>query len=376
MKETRIHFQWSGKPPRARFGTGVSLHSHTLHSRESLDFIYRIAKNCSAVDWALRRGEARYEFLHGRKLDLRRGWWTPPLAPQAAYSVEFDQIRSMGLAPIVSLTDHDDIEAPMALQATESSRDIPVSVEWTVPFRNTFFHLGVHNIPAGSARATMDRLKAFTELPQESELQSILAGLHAEPGMLTIFNHPLWDEMGIGPEQHRTSALAFLSTYGEYLHAVELNGLRPWSENASVIRMAHELAKPVISGGDRHALEPNAMLNLTNAHDFAEFTDEVRDGWSDVLIASHYRTAHATRIFHNILDVLRTYENHGLGWTKWSDRVFYTLDDGATASLSQLFGDRPPFSVGVFAGFMHFAGQPPMRYALRAAALGTENVLL
>jgi hypothetical protein len=375
MKETHIHFQWSEKRPHAQFRAGVSLHSHTLHSRESLDFIYRIAKNCAAVGWALRRGEARYEVLHGTPLDLRRGWWTPPLAPRDAHSVEFDQISSMGLAPIVSLTDHDDIEAPMSLQAMEASRDIPVSVEWTVPFRNTFFHLGVHNIPASGASATMDRLKLFTENPQESELQAILAGLHDDPGMLTIFNHPLWDETGIGPEQHRTSALAFLSQYGEYLHAVELNGLRPWRENASVIRMARELAKPVISGGDRHALEPNATLNLTNACNFAEFADEVRDGWSDVLIASHYRTAHATRIFHNILDVLRTYENHRLGWAKWSDRVFYTLDDGATASLSQLFGDRPPFSVGVFAGFMHFAGQPTMRYALRAAALRPEQVL-
>ncbi|MBZ5636432.1 MAG: hypothetical protein LAO55_25185 [Acidobacteriia bacterium] len=376
MKETRIHFQWSEKTPQARFGTGVSLHSHTLHSHESLDFIYRIAKNCAAVGWALRRGEARYEYLHGTPLDLRRGWWTPPLAPQDAYSVEFDQISSMGLAPIVSLTDHDDIKAPMSLQAIEVSRNIPVSVEWTVPFMNTFFHLGVHNIPTSRALATMDRLKAFTERPTDSELHAILAGFHSEPGMLTIFNHPLWDEMGIGPEQHRTSALAFLSQYGENLHAVELNGLRPWRENASVIRMARELAKPVISGGDRHALEPNATLNLTNARDFAEFAAEIRDGWSDVLIASHYRTAHATRIFHNILDVLRTYENHGLGWTKWSDRVFYTLDDGATASLAQLWGDRPPLSVGVFAGFMHFAGQPRMQYALRAAALGAENVLL
>lgn len=362
MKETRVHLQWSKTAPQARFSTGVSLHSHTLHSLESLDFIYRLARKCPAVGWALRRGEAHYQSLHGSPLDLRRGWWTPPLAPRDAHAVELDQIQSMGLAPIVSLTDHDDIDAPMALQAIQPSRKIPVSVEWTVPFRNTIFHLGVHNIPASRARMTMDHLKAFTERPRASELQSILASLHADPGMLTIFNHPLWDEMGIGAEQHRTSALAFLSQYGEYLHAVELNGLRPWQENASVIRMARELSKPVISGGDRHALEPNATLNLTNAGDFAEFAGEVRSGWSDVLVASHYRTAHAVRIVRNILDVLRPYENHGLGWTKWPDRVFYTPREGKTASLSQLFGERSPVSVGVLAGFMRCAGQPPARY--------------
>ena len=355
MKRTRIHFQSPAEKPRARFATAVSLHSHTLHSRESLDFFYRIARHCAPARWVLRRGEARYQSRHGVPLDLRRGWWTPPLAPRDAYSVEFDQISSMGLAPIVSLTDHDDIEAPMSLQAIEASRNIPVSVEWTVPFRNTFFHLGVHNLPPNRARAMMDRLRAFTERPRECDLRAILADLHAEPGTLNVFNHPLWDETGIGTEQHRTAALALLSQHGEYLHAIELNGLRPWRENASAIRLASDWAKPVISGGDRHVIEPNATLNLTNAGCFAEFASEIRSGWSDVLLASHYRTPYAMRVFHNILDVFRTYENHGLGWTDWSDRVFYTLHDGTIASLSQLWGNCPPFPVGAFAGFMHLA---------------------
>jgi len=376
MNGTRIHFQWSAGKPQAKFGTAVSLHSHTLHSREPLDLFYRIAKKCAPARWALRRAEDRYQFLHGVPLDLRRGWWTPPLAPRDAYAVEFDQISSMGLAPIVSLTDHDDIEAPMSLQAMEDPQNIPISVEWTVPFRNTFFHLGVHNLPPSRARAWMDQLKAFTERPLESDLRAILASLHAEPGTLTVFNHPLWDEMGIGTEQHRASAIALLSQYGEYLHAIELNGLRPWSENSSAIRLARDWAKPVISGGDRHVIEPNATLNLTNARGFGEFAAEIRGGWSNVLLASHYRASHATRVFHNILDVFRTYENHQLGWTDWSDRVFYTLHDGTNASLSQLWEDGPPFSVGVVAGFMRIAGQPSMRYAVRAAALGAENVLL
>ena len=109
MNSTRIHFQWSAEKPQARFGTGVSLHSHTLHSRELLDFIYRIARHCAPARWALRRSEARYQFLHGVPLDLSHGWWTPPLGPRDAYSVEFDQISSLGLDPIVSLTDHDPI---------------------------------------------------------------------------------------------------------------------------------------------------------------------------------------------------------------------------------------------------------------------------
>jgi len=354
---SRIHFQWSTEKPQARFGTGVSLHSHTLHSREPLDFIYRIARHRAPVRWALRRSEARYQSLHGIPLDLRRGWWTPPLGPRDAYSVEFDQIHSLGLNPVVSLTDHDDIEAPMSLQTVETSRDIPVSVEWTVPFRNTFFHLGVHNFPPSRARSWMDHLRAFTERPIESGLREILAGLNAEPGVLTVFNHALWDEMGIGTDLHRTAAVAFLSQYGEYVHAVELNGLRPWRENSSVIRLARDCSKPVISGGDRHVTEPNACVNLTNASSFAEFAAEIRSGWSDVLLASRYRTPHATRVFHNIVDVFRTYENHPLGWTDWSDRVFYTAPDGLVASLSQLWQDGPPASVEMVVGFMQIAAR-------------------
>ena len=355
MKGTRIHFQRSGEKTQARFGGAVSLHSHTLHSREPLDFFYRIAKHCAPMRWALRRIEARHRLLHGTPLDLRRGWWTPPLAPGEAYSVEFKQISSMSLAPIVSLTDHDDIEAPLSLQSSDRFHKIPISVEWTVPFRNTFFHLGVHNLPSSRARAWMDRLKAFTKSPRENELGAILAALHAEPGTLSVFNHPLWDESGIGSEQHRTAAIALLSGYGEHLHAVELNGLRPWSENLSAIRLARDWEKPVVSGGDRHVTEPNATLNLTNAEGFAEFADEIRCGCSDVLLASHYRTAHTVRVFRNILGVFRTYEDHPLGWTDWSDRIFYIRHDGTTTSLAQVWENGRPFPVDVFAGFMHFA---------------------
>jgi hypothetical protein len=125
----------------------------------------------------------------------------------------------------------------------------------------------------------------------------------------------------------------------------------------------------VISGGDRHVFEPNACLNLTHANNFAEFAAEIRGGWSDVLLASHYRTLHSVRVVHNVLDVFRPYENHRLGWTDWSDRVFYTRENGTVAALSQLWEDHPPFPVGVVAGFLQFAGQRPMRYALRQSSV-------
>ena len=164
MKTTRFHFEWAPDKETARFGTGVSLHSHTLHSKESLDFIYNAARHSWLLRAAIRKGEARYSaYYHGKPLDFRRGWWTPPLAPLDAYALEAGQIRGFGLGTaIVSLTDHDDIEAPMSLQAVDAARATPVSVEWTVPFDSTYFHIGVHNLPPSGARGWMDRLGQFT----------------------------------------------------------------------------------------------------------------------------------------------------------------------------------------------------------------------
>ena len=133
MIHSKIHLHWRAQPPCARFRTGVSLHSHTLHSREGLDFISQAARRAPLLASALRRGERDYLRIHGVPLDLSRGWWTPPLGPHDAWTLERSQIESLGMNALVSLTDHDDIEAPTSLQLLEQCRGVPISVEWTVP---------------------------------------------------------------------------------------------------------------------------------------------------------------------------------------------------------------------------------------------------
>jgi hypothetical protein len=354
----------------------VSLHSHTVHSKESLDFLYDIARHCGILRFALKRGENQYRERHGVALDLRRGWWTPPLAPLDAYQVEATQIESLGLAPMVSLTDHDDIEAPMSLQAVDPSRDVPISVEWTMPYGPTFFHVGVHNLPPRRARGIMATLEAFTERPCDTRARDILSWLDSLPGVLLVFNHPLWDEKGVGSIPHETAALRLLHQCGQFLHAIEMNGLRPWHENRRAIDLAKEWNKPVVAGGDRHAVEPNVVLNLTEAQTFAEFCQEVRDGQSDVLVTEQYRQAHASRILHNIVDVLQCYDNHGFGWREWPDRVFYNCKDDVVRSLRELWADHTPTAVRVFSGFMRLAGNGPIRNAMRAFSGRAEQVVL
>ena len=116
MKHTRIHLEWCGNPVR-RFRTGVSLHSHTLHSHETLAFIYRLAERIACLRWVLRGGETQYRLRHEHSLDLGRAWWTPPCAPRDAWQLETSQIQErLQLNALVSLTDHDCIEAPLSLQ--------------------------------------------------------------------------------------------------------------------------------------------------------------------------------------------------------------------------------------------------------------------
>ena len=145
--QPNIHLEKNGFAAE-RFRMGVSLHSHTLHSHEPLAPIYRYARKIGPVRMALERCLRQFSRANGgRPLDLSRAYWTPPLAPHDAWQLEHDHIRErFGLGALVSLTDHDSIEAPMTLRVLDCFRELPVSVEWTVPYREKFFHLGVHNI--------------------------------------------------------------------------------------------------------------------------------------------------------------------------------------------------------------------------------------
>ncbi len=162
-----IHLQWKDGAAAGRFRTGVSLHSHTLHSRESLDFIYHAATRVPLLSAAIRHGERLYRERHGATLDLTRGWWTPPLGAHDSWLLEKSQIEELDQNAIVSLTDHDNIDAPVSLQVLEECRGTPISVEWTVRFAPTFFHLGVHNLPPGRARELWAAMDAYRENPAE-----------------------------------------------------------------------------------------------------------------------------------------------------------------------------------------------------------------
>src|SRR5262245_36224928 len=153
MRANTIQFAWRDTLAAARFRSGVSLHGHTMHSQECLSFLPRYLHYVPGISHWVRDLQRRPEAV-----DFSRAWWAPPLSPASALQLEREQIAGLNLHPLVSLSDHDDIEAGLALGVTHDPRETPISVEWTVPYQRTFFHLGIHNIPRVAARAWMNAM--------------------------------------------------------------------------------------------------------------------------------------------------------------------------------------------------------------------------
>ena len=153
MSVATISYLWRDPNAPRGFRSGVSLHSHTNQSRETLDFLANFGNQVPVMRPLMARLEQRSEQKYGLRVDYGASFWTPPMTPKLAFDLESRQIEKLGLVPMVSLSDHDNIQAPMLLRSVPSARHIPVSVEWTVPYGDLqSFHLGVHNLP--SARAT------------------------------------------------------------------------------------------------------------------------------------------------------------------------------------------------------------------------------
>src|SRR5579871_6025239 len=163
MAQSTISYLWCDQRAAHGYRTGVSLHSHTNQSKETLSFLANIGSRYSIMRPLLARLERRSEINHGVRVNYAAAYWTPPLTPKLAFDLESAQIENLDLAPMVSLSDHDNINAPMLLRTVPSARGIPVSVEWSVPYGDVqSFHLGVHNLPSARAAKWMRILEDYT----------------------------------------------------------------------------------------------------------------------------------------------------------------------------------------------------------------------
>jgi hypothetical protein len=372
--QRKVSCLWKEPAAPEAYRTGVSLHSHTNHSKEGLYFIVEYAARHAVLRRSLAAEERRAVREGSTRVDFSRAYWTPPLPPLAAFELEKNQIeRELGLGSMVSITDHDNIEAPMLLRVVPEARRVPVSVEWTVPYKDATFHLGVHNLPSGGAESIMQQLREFTLRPADEKLKELLASLHENPDVLIVLNHPMWDLAGIGRECHERTLRGMLCEQGQYLHALELSGIRSWEENRAVLHLAEACNSIVLSGGDRHGCEPNASLNLTNAESFSEFVHEVRkERRSHVLFMPQYDEPHVLRILQTLLDVIREYPDYSSGSRRWDERVFHPDQVGVVRPLAALW-QRPPYYVRHFFSLVRLLEMAPVRTALRLALARPEQ---
>jgi hypothetical protein len=333
-----VLYQWRNTEVTTGFRSGVSLHSHTNQSRETLKFLALLGTRYSFMRRLMHRLEERSEANHGMRVDYGLSYWTPPMPPKLAFDLESDQIGNLGLEPIVSLTDHDSIQAALLLQTVWGKQDSPISVEWTVPYGTQAFHLGVHNLPSATACDWMEILAAHTAHPSGPQLKDILAALCAEPGVLVIFNHPNWDLYRVGEEVHIHLVNEFLREQSRWIHAIELNGLRNWRENRDALRLAERWRMASISGGDRHGLEPNANINLTHASCFDEFVREIRDDkMSRILFMPQYAQPWKHRILRSAIDAVAHYPHFPQGSQSWDERVYHPDANGVVRPLASLW---------------------------------------
>lgn len=357
------------------FRGGVSLHGHTRHSQESLGFIGKFLQQRGLSRSWIEDKRSRCWRSTGIALDFERAYWTPPLCERRAYEVESRQIQGLGLEPMVSLSDHNSIEACVLLRDDPALPDLPISTEWTVPFGAAVFHLGVHNLPRHLAESLMEAMHKATAAADEKRTFELLADLAANPEVLLVFNHPLWNFMDISRERFNSELSRFLRSANQYLHAFEINGMRNHQENRGAVNLAEDWNQVVISGGDRHGCEPNAMLNLTNAGSFSEFVEEIRVGRrSTILIMPQYAEPLPWRFYLNFTHVVADYPHHPEGRRTWDERTFHPDREGNTVAIAKLWKEGPPEFLKAAFGAALMATHLPVRGMLRR--WGNESELL
>jgi hypothetical protein len=370
MQQARISYSWLQSNAARGYRSGVSLHSHTNQSKETLDFLAAMANDYKPLRPFFARREEKARENHGIELDYAAGYWTPPLTPRMAFDLEQKQIEDQLNVPgLVSLSDHDNINAPLLLRTVPSARHIPVSVEWTAPYADTAFHLGIHNLPSARAVELMSVLNEFTSAPSDSRLTVLLAELHSLPDVLIIFNHPLWDLYRIGQGLHRQRVEQFLAINNQFMHAFELNGLRDWPENREAAQLAQKWNQLTISGGDRHGIEPNANVNLSHATSFTEFVHEIRyDRISHMHFMPQYAEPWKHRILQSTLDAIREYPDFPQGMRHWDERVFHPDAQGEVRPVSELWpAGRAPYYMRYALHIVRMLGTAPVSGSLRYA---------
>lgn len=377
VENKNISFLKPGERLDGAARSGVSLHCHTLHSRELLDFVPYYAERIPVVSYFVQRDRKRCEREGITPPDLKSGFWTPPLNGSQVFEMETISLLNLGLESMVSITDHDSISANMQIRGEVPEGVAPISMEWTVPYDNAFFHVGVHNLPHERAEAITADLLDYTHaegVPDNDRLTGLFTMLGEIDGVLVVLNHPIWDIEMIGQELHERALRRFLADHAGSIHAIEVNGFRTWSENQTAIELAESLGLPIVSGGDRHCMHSNTMFNLTDAGSFDEFVHEIRhDHKSSIAVRPEYHVPLPSRQLASIAQILGKYPHFEEGRRTWAERVYLDSDGSGIKTLAEHWNGKPPVWTTAAIWAVNLLAIPAMRPVI-AALVGDKDI--
>ena len=227
-------------------------------------------------------------------------------------------------------------------------------------------------MPASRAVDWMKEFEEYTTNKKPRNLRELPAELNGQQCVLVVWNHPYWDAESIGPEERRKSLDSFLEKSLPFLHALESNGMRSRREDREALRLGTMLGVPVVSGGDRHGSEANAVWNLSRAQSFEEFVGEVgKQKHGGILLMSQFVEPLQLRLMENAWHALADAPGKA-GRRHWMSRVFLEVD-GKAAALSQFTGTRFHRVIDKFRRVLGLVVNPVLRPARKLPFLGNQE---
>src|SRR5947209_4465589 len=85
MPSSSVSYLWRDRKTTQGFRTGISLHSHTNQSQETLDFLANLGNRYRWIRHLMAYMEKRAETRQGLRIDYARSYWTPPMTPKLAF---------------------------------------------------------------------------------------------------------------------------------------------------------------------------------------------------------------------------------------------------------------------------------------------------
>ncbi|MGA7242849.1 MAG: hypothetical protein WBX19_06685, partial [Terracidiphilus sp.] len=79
MATSTVSYLWRDQKAHQGFRTGISLHSHTNQSKETLDFLANLGSEYAVIRPLLARLENRAQAKYGVRVDYAKSYWTPPM---------------------------------------------------------------------------------------------------------------------------------------------------------------------------------------------------------------------------------------------------------------------------------------------------------